>query len=100
MKKESMKKTGIIKQIVGPIVDVYFEDHLPAIKDALVVKTADGKLVLEVAQHLGLSRVRAIAMDTTDGLARGAEVEDTGAPISVPVGGAGAWPSFECAWRR
>ncbi|MEK9167983.1 MAG: F0F1 ATP synthase subunit beta [Patescibacteria group bacterium] len=86
MKKESMKKTGIIKQIVGPIVDVYFEDHLPAIKDALVVKTADGKLVLEVAQHLGLSRVRAIAMDTTDGLARGAEVEDTGAPISVPVG--------------
>lgn len=81
-----VKNTGVIKQIVGPIVDVYFEDHLPAIKDALVVKTADGKLVLEVAQHLGLSRVRAIAMDTTDGLARGAEAEDTGAPISVPVG--------------
>ena len=85
--------TGIIKQIVGPIIDVYFEGNLPAIRDALVVNlptgqagTKDGKLVLEVAQHLGLGRVRTIAMDATDGLTRGMEVIDTGAPISVPVG--------------
>lgn len=78
--------TGIIKQIVGPIIDVYFEGNLPAIRDALTVKTRDGKLVLEVALHLGLGRVRTIAMDATDGLTRGMEVVDTGAPISVPVG--------------
>ncbi|MEX0652286.1 MAG: F0F1 ATP synthase subunit beta [Candidatus Paceibacterota bacterium] len=80
-------KKGIIKQIIGPIVDVYFEEGVPDIQTALTVKE-EGKdtLVLEVAQHLGLDRVRCIAMSDTSGLRRDVEVLDTGAPISVPVG--------------
>ncbi len=77
---------GIITQIIGPVVDVRFDDHLPAIQNALEVKVKEGRLVLEVAQHLGLNRVRCIAMQDTAGLARDTEVIDTGAPISVPVG--------------
>ncbi len=77
---------GTITQIIGPVVDVRFDEHLPAIKNALEVKHKDGRLVLEVAQHLGLNRVRCIAMQDTAGLARNTEVTDTGAPISVPVG--------------
>jgi len=78
---------GRFAQIIGTVVDIEFEDQLPAIYNALRTQTANGKeLVLETAQHLGSGRVRAIAMDSTDGLQRDAEVEDTGAPISVPVG--------------
>ncbi len=77
---------GIVKQIIGPVVDVYFEGGVPEIETALVVKNGDEKIVLEVAQHLGLDRVRTIAMSDTSGLSRGAEVHSTGAPISVPVG--------------
>ncbi|MBI5003470.1 F0F1 ATP synthase subunit beta [Candidatus Kaiserbacteria bacterium] len=77
---------GTITQIIGPVVDVRFDSHLPEIRNALEVSHKDGRLVLEVAQHLGLNRVRTIAMQDTAGLARGAEVTDTGAPISVPVG--------------
>src|ERR1700726_2314682 len=77
---------GTITQIIGPVVDVRFEDHLPEIRNALEVKMKEGRLVLEVAQHLGLNRVRCIAMQDTAGLARETEVVDTGAPISVPVG--------------
>lgn len=77
---------GTITQIIGPVVDVRFDDHLPAIQNALEVHHKDGRLVLEVAQHLGLNRVRCIAMQDTAGLARDTEVIDTGAPISVPVG--------------
>jgi F-type H+-transporting ATPase subunit beta len=77
---------GTITQIIGPVVDVRFEENLPAIRNALEVKHKDGRLILEVAQHLGLNRVRCIAMQDTAGLAREAEVTDTGAPISVPVG--------------
>lgn len=78
---------GKIAQIIGTVVDIEFEDQLPAIYNALKTKTADGKdLYMETVQHLGSGRVRAIAMDSTDGLQRDAEVEDTGAPISVPVG--------------
>jgi F-type H+-transporting ATPase subunit beta len=83
---------GTITQIIGPVVDVRFDDHLPAIKNALEVHlpaqagVKSGRLVLEVAQHLGLNRVRTIAMQDTAGLARDTEVTDTGAPISVPVG--------------
>jgi len=79
---------GWITAIRGPVVDVRFpRGHLPALKQALVVPRQDGvDLVLEVAQHLGDSEVRAIAMDTTDGLRRGDVVLDTGGPISVPVG--------------
>lgn len=77
---------GVVTQVIGPVVDVRFDDKLPAIKNALHVKKGSETLTLEVAQHLGLSRVRTIAMQDTAGLAREAEVSDTGAPISVPVG--------------
>jgi F-type H+-transporting ATPase subunit beta len=77
---------GKIKQVLGAVVDVSFEEKLPQILDALVVKHENKDLVLEVAQHLGENTVRTIAMDSTDGLIRGQEVQDTGNPISVPVG--------------
>lgn len=78
---------GKISQIIGAVVDVRFEGTLPALLNALAIKRA-GKpdLILEVAGHLGLNEVRTIAMTSTDGLSRGDEVIDTGAPISVPVG--------------
>lgn len=80
-------KTGIITQIIGPIVDVHFEDKVPALQNALTVTKEDGQTItLEVAQHVGLDRVRAIAMQDTQGLTRGMEVSDTGNAISVPVG--------------
>jgi len=77
---------GIITQVIGPVVDVRFDEGLPAIQNALHVKHKGETLTLEVAQHLGLNRVRCIAMQDTAGLARDLEVTDTGAPISVPVG--------------
>ena len=77
---------GKIKQVLGAVVDVSFDDKLPQILDALVVKHENKDLVLEVAQHLGENTVRTIAMDSTDGLVRGQKVQDTGQPISVPVG--------------
>ena len=79
-------KAGKITQIMGAVVDVSFEDELPKILNALYVDNQGQRLVLEVAQHLGESTVRTCAMDTTDGLVRGQEVQDTGSPISVPVG--------------
>ncbi len=80
-------KPGKISQVVGVVVDVEFsEGDLPAIYNALEVSLDERKLVLEVAQHLSESSVRAIALSSTDGLERGASVTDTGAPISVPVG--------------
>ncbi len=78
--------TGKIQQVIGAVVDVQFEGDLPAILNALHTKNGDNTLVLEVAQHLGENTVRTIAMDATEGLVRGAPVEDTGAPITVPVG--------------
>lgn len=78
---------GIISQIIGVVVDVEFKEKLPEIYSALEVRTDDGReLMLEVEQHLGAHIVRTIAMSTTDGLARGLDVVDTGKPISVPVG--------------
>ena len=79
---------GTIKTIIGPVVDVeFFDGHIPAVYNALQVKLDGGRmLTLETAYHTGGNSVRAIAMDTTDGLARGMEVLDTGSPISVPVG--------------
>ncbi|KKW20127.1 MAG: ATP synthase subunit beta [Parcubacteria group bacterium GW2011_GWA2_51_10] len=85
---------GTVTQIIGPVVDVRFDDpstgsgqgKLPPIKNALEVKVKEGRLVLEVVQHLGLNRARCIAMQDTAGLARDAEVRDTGSPIRVPVG--------------
>jgi F-type H+-transporting ATPase subunit beta len=87
MKSETENKIGTIKQIIGPVVDVYFEgEHLPAIRNALKTSVGDRSITLEVAQHLGLGRVRAIALQDTSGLAREAQVADTGAPVMVPVG--------------
>ena len=77
---------GKVVQIMGAVVDVKFDDHLPAILDALEIEQDGKKLVLEVAQHLGENSVRTIAMDTTEGLKRGQQVANTGSPISVPVG--------------
>ncbi|MDR3519424.1 MAG: F0F1 ATP synthase subunit beta [Candidatus Pacebacteria bacterium] len=81
-----MKTTGTIKRIIGPVIDIDFGDNLPDIYTALEVEKDGEKIVLEVEQFLGGGLVRAVAMDTTDGLARGIEVVSTGAPISVPVG--------------
>jgi F-type H+-transporting ATPase subunit beta len=82
-----MSALGKISQVMGAVVDVEFKDgNLPQILNALEVKKWDTRLVLEVAQHLGDSSVRTIAMDSTDGLTRGLEVTDTGAPIYIPVG--------------
>ena len=78
---------GKVKQILGAVVDVRFDSKLPEILNALTIKHEKKKnLVLEVAQHLGENTVRTIAMDSTDGLVRGQIVEDTGKPITVPVG--------------
>src|SRR5207244_13560135 len=79
-------QTGRITQVIGAVVDVQFEGHLPAILNAIETKNGGNRLVLEVAQHLGESTVRTIAMDTTEGLVRGDAVRDTGLPIQVPVG--------------
>jgi F-type H+-transporting ATPase subunit beta len=80
------KKIGIIKQIIGAVVDVHFDEDLPEIYNALETKVAEKKLVLEVQQHLGSNMVRTISMGSTDGLKRGDKVVDTGHGISVPVG--------------
>src|SRR5580698_1772125 len=77
---------GTITQVIGAVVDVKFEGELPHILNALHLQNQGKRLVLEVAQHLGENTVRTIAMDTTESLVRGAEVTDTGAPITVPVG--------------
>jgi len=79
---------GKITQIIGTVVDVEFQkDSLPAIYNALEIKTGENKkLVLETVQHLGSNQIRAISMDSTDGIKRGMEVTDTGKPISTPVG--------------
>ena len=77
---------GKIKTIIGPVVDVEFESQLPPIYGALSVTVGDKTVILETEQHIGGNIVRAIAMDTTDGMSRGQEVTDLGGPISVPVG--------------
>ena len=77
---------GIITQVIGAVVDVKFEGELPEILTALECKNGDNRLVLEVAQHLGESTARTIAMDATEGLKRGDVVVNTKAPIKVPVG--------------
>jgi len=79
-------KVGKIRQVMGAVIDVQFDGHLPEILNALETTNQGQRLVLEVAQHLGENTVRTIAMDSSEGLTRGQEVTDTGAPISVPVG--------------
>jgi len=78
--------TGKITQVIAAVVDVQFEGDLPPILNALRTKLGDNTVVLEVAQHLGENTVRTIAMDSTEGMVRGQPVEDTGSPITVPVG--------------
>ena len=85
-----MQNTGNIVQVIGPVVDIRFaSDHLPSIKNAITIKGTDGtEMTAEAAQHIGDDIVRCIAMSSTDGLVRGMECTDTGAPIQVPVGDA------------
>jgi F-type H+-transporting ATPase subunit beta len=80
------RNLGRIEEVQGVVIEAVFPDRLPEINHAITVDREDGLLVCEVQQHLGDDRVRAVAMDTTDGLARGTEVVDTGGPITVPVG--------------
>ena len=81
------KNTGTVVQIMGPVLDIRFEeDQLPSLLNAIEVPNGDKTIIAEVAQHIGDNVVRCIAMSSTDGLQRGTEVTDTGAPISVPVG--------------
>ena len=80
------KPVGRVTQVIGPVVDVKFDGHLPEILNALETENNGNRLVLEVAQHLGEHAVRCVAMDVSEGLTRGQEVTDTGAPIMVPVG--------------
>jgi F-type H+-transporting ATPase subunit beta len=82
----TVQTKGKIAQVIGAVVDVEFDGHLPDILNALETENQGRRLVLEVAQHLGESTVRTIAMDATEGLVRGAPVSDTGGPIRVPVG--------------
>ena len=78
---------GTIVQVIGPVLDIRFKDeHMPALLNAIEIHFDDRKLVAEVAQHIGDNVARCIAMSSTDGLTRGTEAVDTGAPISVPVG--------------
>src|SRR3954451_16061028 len=87
MATDTKTKNGRIEEIQGVVIEAVFPEDLHEINNAITVDRGDeGILVCEVQQHLGDDRVRAVAMDTTDGLSRGAEVVDTGGPISVPVG--------------
>lgn len=81
-----MENKGIVIQVIGPVIDVKFEEKLPNIYNALHIPLGDRKLTVEVQQHLGNNVVRTVAMDSTEGLQRGVEVIDTGAAISIPVG--------------
>jgi F-type H+-transporting ATPase subunit beta len=83
---DKTKQKGKVVQIIGPVIDAYFEGALPPIKNALVISHGGREVVLEVAQHVGLGRVRAIALQDTAGLSRGIEVADTGHPVMMPVG--------------
>ncbi|MFN8224042.1 MAG: F0F1 ATP synthase subunit beta [Gaiellales bacterium] len=86
MATENGRNVGKIVEIKGVVIDAVFPDSLPSILNAVEIELPHGTLVAEVQQHLGDDRVRAVAMDSTDGIARGADVVDTGAPITVPVG--------------
>jgi F-type H+/Na+-transporting ATPase subunit beta len=92
MADQNGNNTGTVEQVTGVVIDVAFPDHIPEIFHALRIDVqpeggrTEGRLILEVQQHLGDDRVRAIAMDATDGVKRGDKVTDTGSPITVPVG--------------
>ena len=78
---------GIINQIIGPVIDIKFEEgHMPELLNAILIQDGDKKIMAEVAQHIGDDVVRCVALSSTDGLVRGMKALDTGAPITVPVG--------------
>ena len=78
---------GIINQIIGPVIDIKFEEgHMPELLNAIMIQDGDKKIMAEVAQHIGDDVVRCVALSSTDGLVRGMKALDTGAPITVPVG--------------
>ena len=82
-----MNNIGKIVQVIGPVVDIKFEEgELPKLNDAIEIDNHGARLVVEVAQHMGDNVVKCIAMDSTDGLKRGQEAVNTGAPITIPVG--------------
>ena len=82
-----MNNIGKIVQVIGPVVDIKFEEgELPKLNDAIEIDNHGARLVVEVAQHMGDNVVKCIAMDSTDGLKRGQEAKNTGAPITIPVG--------------
>ena len=84
---DTTSKTGYISQIIGPVVDIEFPSgDLPKIYNAVVIGSGDDSITCEVQQLLGNNKVRAVSMTSTDGLKRGADVVDTGAPITVPTG--------------
>src|ERR1044072_7436578 len=84
---ENKQNVGRIEEIQGVVIEAVFPDELPEIYSAITIDRGEGQvLVCEVQQHLGDDRVRAVAMDSTDGLARGVDVVDTGGPITVPIG--------------
>ena len=98
----SSANVGKIVEIKGVVIDAVFPGNLPEIYNAVRIQGPDGDgrrgdLIAEVQQHLGNDRVRAVAMDSTDGIARGADVEDTGAPITVPVGES-SWNAGGSRW--
>src|SRR5260370_20509839 len=88
-------QTGRVTQVTGAVVDVQFEGHLPAILNAVETRNGGNRLVLEVAQHLGESTVRTIAMDTTEGLGRGQGITDTRSPTPVARGAGTPRPRLE-----
>src|SRR5262249_61255524 len=85
-KTENVPNTGTLIEVKGVVIDALFPDELPEIYSALRITVDGHDLIAEVQQHLGDDRVRAVAMDSTDGLARGVDVVDLGGPITVPVG--------------
>ena len=91
---------GTISQVIGAVVDVRFEENLPPILAALECKVGDKTVILEVAQHLGESTVRTIAMESTDGMTRGDDVVDTGNQIQVPVGLLEPVSDYRCQQHR
>ena len=83
----SDKNMGKVVQVIGPVLDIRFEDgHLPELLNAIEIMNGDKKITAEVAQHIGDNVARCISMNATDGMVRGLDAVDTGSPITVPVG--------------
>ena len=86
MDKNANNSYGVVKRVIGPVVDIYFENEVPKIYDALAIKMGKQNLILETQQHLGNNLIRAVALGPTDGVSRGMTAQNTQAPVKVPVG--------------